>query len=52
MLTNELYNYHEHYEKVLYKICKVFIEQEVYVVELKHIHGMLLADDGKYLSME
>lgn len=52
MLTCDLYNYHEFFEKILYKIFMVAIEETVFVLELRHIFGMLIDDDGNSLSVK
>jgi len=51
MLTLELYNYHEFFEKILFKVCKIFIKQLVFILELRHVFGMMIDDDGKKLTV-
>lgn len=51
MLTLELYNYYEFFEKILYKVCKLFIKQMVFVLELRHVYGMMIDDDGRQLTV-
>lgn len=51
MLTLELYNYYEFFEKILLKVCKLFIKQMVTVLELRHVFGMMIDDDGNKLSV-
>jgi hypothetical protein len=46
-----LYNYYEFFEKILFKVCKVFIKECVFVLELRHIFGMVIDDDGKPLEL-
>jgi hypothetical protein len=46
----DLYNYEEFFEKILLKVCKVFIKQMVSVLELRHIFGMIIDDDGKPIT--
>lgn len=52
MLTCDLYNYFEFFEKVLYKVCMVAIKEVVFVLELRHIFGMLIDDDAKSLTVQ
>ena len=52
MLTLDLYNYAEFFEKILTKVSKVFLKQMVTVLELRHILGVLFDDDGKYIGIE
>ena len=52
MLTLELYNYFEFFEKILFKVCKLFIKQMVFVVEMRHVFGMIIDDQGNKLSTE
>lgn len=47
-----MYNYAEFFEKILFKVCKVFIKQMVSVLELRHIFGMVIDDDGKPVGTE
>lgn len=51
MLTLELYNYYEFFEKILLKVCKLFIKQMVTVLELRHVFGMMIDDDGNKLTV-
>lgn len=51
MLTLELYNYHEFFEKILFKVCKLFLKQMVTVLELRHVFGMMIDDDGNKLTV-
>ena len=51
MLTLELYNYHEFFEKILFKVCKLFIKQMVTVLELRHVFGMIFDDNGRILTV-
>lgn len=48
----DLYNYYEFIEKILAKVFKIFIKQQVFVVELRHIFGMIIDDDGKQLTVK
>lgn len=48
----DLYNYHEFMEKILHKVFRLYIKQNVFIVELKHILGMLTDDNGDSLSLE
>lgn len=34
------------------KVCKVFIKQNCFAIELKHIVGMVIDDDGKPIPLE
>jgi hypothetical protein len=52
MLTLELYNYYEFFEKILFKVCKIFIKQNVFIIELRHIFGMMTDDDARHLTVE
>jgi len=51
MLTMELYNYADFFERILMKVCQGLIEQMVTVVEWKHIFGMVFDEDGP-ISLE
>jgi len=33
-------------EKILTKLCRICIKQNVFVVELRHILGMIIDDEG------
>lgn len=48
----DLYNYSEFFEKILFKICKVYIKEMVFVLELRHIFGMVIDDDGNPIGVE
>ena len=52
MLTCDLYNYYEFFEKILIKVCRVFIKQMVSVLELRHIFGFVIDDDGQPVPLE
>ena len=52
MLTNDLYNYYEFIEKIMYKVFRMFIKQLVFIVEIKYIFGMIIDDDGKPLPLK
>jgi hypothetical protein len=39
-------------EKILTKVFRTYIKQSVFIVELKHILGMLTDDNGEILSLE
>lgn len=47
-----MYNYAEFFEKILYKVFKVFIKEMVFVLELRHIFGMVIDDDGKPIGLQ
>lgn len=47
----ELYNNCEFFEKILYKVFKVFIKEMVFVLELRHIFGMVIDDEGKPIGV-
>lgn len=47
----ELYNNYEFFEKILYKVFKVFIKEMVFVLELRHIFGMVIDDNGKPIGV-
>lgn len=51
MLTMELYNYADFFERILIKVCQGLIDQIVTVVEWKHIFGMIFDEDGP-ISLE
>ncbi len=51
MLTLELYNYHEFFERILFKVCKLFVKQMVTVLELRHVFGMIFDDEGKIIPV-
>lgn len=51
MMTNDLYNYAEFFEKNLYRAARDMVEQCVTVIEWKHIFGMVFDEDG-YISLE
>jgi hypothetical protein len=46
----DLYNYEDHFEKILFKVCKIFIKEMVFVLEFRHIFGMVIDDDGKAIG--
>lgn len=46
MMTNELYNYAQFFEMILYRVSKNMIKQMVFGVEWKHIFGFLFNEDG------
>lgn len=48
----DLYNYFEFMEKILYKIFRIMIKQHVFVVEMRHILGMILDDDGLPIPLQ
>ena len=50
MLTFDLYNYFDFFEKILFIICKIFVKQLVFVVEFRQVIGMLFYDDGTKLT--
>lgn len=52
ILSIDLYNYEEFFEKILFKICKVYIKEMVFVLELRHIFGMVINDDGNPIGVE
>lgn len=47
----DLYNHYEFFEKIFFKVCKVFIKEMVFVLELRHIFGMVIDDDGKPIGV-
>ena len=47
-----MYNYYEFFEKILFKVCKVFIKQMVSVLEIRHIFGFVIDDDGQPVALE
>lgn len=51
-LTLQLLNYYEFFEYNLMKICQSFIDQHVMVVELRHIFGCVVDDDGNPVGVE
>lgn len=51
MLTNQLYNYAEFFEKILLKVSKNYIKELVTVVEYRHIFGFLFDENGP-ISLE
>jgi hypothetical protein len=51
MLTNQLYNYAEFFEKILLKVSKNYIKENVTVVEYRHIFGFLFDENGP-ISLE
>lgn len=51
MLTCDLYNYKEFFEKILLKVCKLFIKQLVFILELRHIFGMISTDTQRSISI-
>lgn len=48
----DLYNYHEFFEKIIGKVCRVFIKQNVFALELRHIFGMVIDDNGNQIPLE
>ena len=51
MLTCDLYNYYEFFEKILFKVCRIFLKQQVFILELRHIFGMIIDDNGKKVGV-
>lgn len=51
MLTNQLYNYADFFEKILLKVSKNYLKEMVTVVEYRHIFGFLFDEDGP-ISLE
>jgi hypothetical protein len=51
MMCNDLYNYAEFFEKILYRASRDLIEQCVTVIEWKHIFGMVFDEEGP-ISLE
>lgn len=51
MMTMELYNYADFFERILVKVCQGLIESMITVVEWKHIFGMVFDEDGP-ISLE
>jgi len=45
-MTNELYNYAQFFEMILYRVSKNMIKQTVFNIEWKHIFGFLFNEDG------
>ena len=45
IMTNDLYNYVEFFEKILYRASRDLVDQRVTIVEYKHIFGMLFKFD-------
>ena len=52
MLTLELYNYYEFFEKILFKVCNLFVKQMVFVIEWRHVAGMIFDDSGRKFTIE
>jgi len=46
MMCNDLYNYAEFFEKILYRASRDMVEQLVTIIEWKHIFGMVFDEDG------
>jgi len=46
MLTYELYNFDDCFERLLEFVCEALVQQNVMVIEWKHIFGMVINDDG------
>lgn len=51
MLTCDLINYYEFFERCLVKICKIFVKQCVFILELRHIFGMIIDDKGDKIGV-
>lgn len=47
----DLYNHVDFFEKIFFKVCKVFIKDMVFVLELRHIFGMVIDDDGNAIGV-
>lgn len=47
-----MYNHEEFFEKIFSKICKVFIKENVFILELRHIFGMVIDDEGNPIGVE
>lgn len=52
MLTCDLINYYEFFERCLQKVCKIFIKQTVFILELRHIFGMVIDDNGQKIGVK
>lgn len=50
-MTCDLYNYYEFFERILFKVCKIFIKQNVFVLEMRHIFGMMIDDHGEKIGV-
>lgn len=49
-MTNDLYNYHAFFSKIVYEVFKSCAEQNLFIVELRHIHNFVFDDDRKALD--
>ena len=51
MLTDHLYNYAAFFERILYRVSKDYLKENVTIVELRHILGNIFDEEG-FLSVE
>lgn len=52
IISLDLFNYKDFFEKILTKTCKIFVKEMVSVVEFRHIFGMVIDDDGKPVGVQ
>lgn len=45
LMTNDLYNYHGFFPKVLREICRSCVAQNIYIIELRHISNFIFDDE-------
>jgi hypothetical protein len=52
LTTNDLYNYAPFFERITMRIFKTCIEENIYIVELRHIFGFVFDDDRKAIEVK
>lgn len=50
-MTNDLYNYVEFFERIVMKVFQVCVEENIFIVELRHIFGFVFDDDWKSIKV-
>ena len=51
-LTFQLYNYYDFFKRILYRVTRDFMNENVMIIEYRHIFGCLFDDDGNTLSLD
>jgi len=52
IMANDLYNYRDFFKKCFYQSMKIFAEQNLLIVEYRHIFGMLFDENNTFLTIE
>ncbi len=45
-------NHMDYFERILEEVCRSFVREHIYFVELKHIFGIVIDNEGKSISLE